>query len=386
MLAQRTADKFFRKLENIEYGQIELVTPDGQTRSFGGRKPGPQAKLHLRDWRVLPNLALKGDVGFAEDYRSGLWDSDDLQSLLAFALSNGHAIEDYLHGNKLMQIGARIGYLFKRNSKAGSRRNIHAHYDLGNQFYLLWLDKTMTYSSAIYKNPDETLEQAQHNKYDRIIDHLGRDSGKILEIGCGWGGFAERAADRGDFATKGITLSSEQHAFATQRLGKKAEIALEDYRDQKGLYDHIVSIEMFEAVGEKYWPAYFGRIASLLEKHGRAVIQTITIDEAHFERYRKGGDMIRSFIFPGGMLPSPERFEAAAAQQGLKTTDQFFFGQDYAETLEQWMKNFDAARASVLKLGFDDEFTRIWRLYLAACIAGFRTGRINVMQTDLCHA
>ncbi|NBX66974.1 MAG: class I SAM-dependent methyltransferase [Proteobacteria bacterium] len=386
MLAKRTADNFFRKLENIEYGHIELVTPDGIKRSFSGRKPGPQAKLHLRDWSVVPNLILKGDVGFAEDYRSGLWDSDDLQSLLSFALSNGHAIEDYLHGNKLMQIGARISYLFKRNSKTGSRRNIHAHYDLGNEFYRLWLDETMTYSSAIYKNPNETLLQAQNNKYDRIIDQLGRNSGSVLEIGCGWGGFAERAAHRGDFGLKGITLSTEQHDFSVQRLGKKAHIALEDYRDQKGVFDHIISIEMFEAVGERYWPTYFGKVASLLQKGGRAVIQTITIDEAHFERYRKGGDMIRSFIFPGGMLPSPERFEAAAREKGLQTADRFFFGQDYATTLEQWMKNFDSARSSVLRLGFDEEFIRIWRLYLAACIAGFRTGRINVMQTDLCHA
>lgn len=386
MLAQRTADKLFKKLEAVECGQIEVTTPDGIKRCFGGHNAGPQATFKVRDWRVLPNLALSGDVGFAEDYRRGLWDSDDLQALLAFALSNGHAIEDYLHGNKLMQIGARIGYLFKRNSKTGSRKNIHAHYDLGNRFYRLWLDETMTYSAAIFKDDKETLAQAQHNKYNRILERFGRNSGSILEIGCGWGGFAENAVSNGDFALKGITLSSEQYDFAAQRLGNKAEIALEDYRDQKGLFDNIVSIEMFEAVGEQYWPIYFGKVQSLLQKGGRALIQTITIDETHFERYRKGSDMIRSFIFPGGMLPSPERFEASALRQGLRTTDRFFFGQDYATTLELWMKNFDAARAGVLNLGFDEEFIRIWRLYLAACIAGFRTGRINVMQADLCHA
>ncbi|MBU6236076.1 MAG: cyclopropane-fatty-acyl-phospholipid synthase family protein [Alphaproteobacteria bacterium] len=386
MLNHASADNLFKSLDRVEFGSVELTTPDGHTRVFEGRNNGPRARVSLQDWRAIRNLAFGGDIAFAEDYRKGLWETDNLEDLMTFALANDRAMNSYLHGSRLMQLGARLAYLLRRNTKGGSRRNIHAHYDLGNSFYRLWLDGGMSYSSAIYKNGDESLTQAQNNKYDRILDCMQATSGRVLEIGCGWGAFAERALERGDYAIKGITISNEQHEYASGRLNNQAHIALEDYRDQSGKFDSIVSIEMFEAVGERYWPVYFGKIRELLNKGGRAIVQTITIDEGHFERYRKGGDLIRSFVFPGGMLPSEPRFEAAAASQGLRASNSHFFGQDYARTLEEWLKNFDSARDKVLAQGFDAEFIRLWRLYLAACIAGFRTGRTNVMQIELTHA
>ncbi|MFB2533204.1 class I SAM-dependent methyltransferase [Paracoccus sp. p3-h83] len=247
------------------------------------------------------------------------------------------------------------------------------------------MDPTMTYSSALY-GPGDDLVAAQHRKYDRMIDGLGAPSGRLLEIGCGWGGFAERALSRGDFAPKGLTLSQEQAAYARERLGPGAQIALQDYRDEAGRYDHVVSIEMFEAVGEKFWPVYFAKLREVLAQKGRAMIQTITIDDRHFDRYRKGSDMIRSFIFPGGMLPSPSRFRDQAERAGLRVEDAFGFGADYARTLREWLDRFDARRDEVAALGFDAGFIRVWRFYLAACIAGFATGRTDVMQYRLAHA
>jgi len=380
------ADRFFKKLDNVQYGRVDLVTPDGRTRTFEGSRPGPTAQIQLKNWDVLPNLAAKGDLGFAQDYQAGNWETDDLQSVMSFALANGEVMEKYLHGNRMLQIGARIMYFLRRNSRTGSKRNIQAHYDLGNSFYALWLDRTMTYSAALFPTGAETLEQAQHHKYDRILDRLDTKSGSILEIGCGWGGFGERALHRGDYALKGITLSEEQRRFSDSRLQGRAQIALEDYRDQRGTFDNIVSIEMFEAVGERYWPVYFEKMAALLKKGGKAVVQTITIQDEHFDRYRKGGDMIRSFIFPGGMLPSPTRFKQEAEKAGLRITDRFDFGQHYATTLERWLANFETNISAVKAQGFDEEFTRLWRFYLAACIAGFRTSRTDVMQVELQHA
>jgi cyclopropane-fatty-acyl-phospholipid synthase len=275
--------------------------------------------------------------------------------------------------------------LFTQNTLKGSRKNIHAHYDLGNDFYKLWLDQTMTYSSAIFHDQNDDLEKAQHSKYDRIINRLGA-SGRVLEIGCGWGGFAERALQTRDYAIKGLTISNEQHAFATERLGQKAEIALEDYRLQTGRYDNIVSIEMFEAVGENYWPLYFNKLKSLLADNGKALVQTITIGEDYFDRYRQGGDAIRTFIFPGGMLPSPKRFEEESVKAGFKLTDAFAFGQDYARTLELWLERFEERLGEVRALGFDEKFIRMWRFYLTSCIASFKIGRTNVMQMELQHA
>ena len=386
MLARKTADIFFKQLDGLEHGRLELVTPDGQTRVFEGRNDGPAARLELRDWRVLGNLAVSGDIGFAEDYRANLWDTDNLQDLLSLALINEKAVDAFIFGSLPARVLARLGNLLRGNTLKGSRRNIRAHYDLGNDFYALWLDRSMTYSSGIFTTGSEGLEDAQRAKYGRIVDHLHSSSGSLLEIGCGWGGFAEYAQTRGDFAIKGLTLSDKQKSYAAARLGEKAQIALEDYRIQSGTYDNIVSIEMFEAVGQEYWKTYFDKVAASLKRHGRAMIQTITIEDSRFERYKASGDFIRKHIFPGGLLPSPERFSASALQSGLKTHSVFEFGQDYARTLEKWLVNFDARKAEIAALGYDEGFIRMWRFYLAGCIAGFRTKRVGVMQAELMHA
>lgn len=386
MLEHYSMNQFLKTLARCEVGSIVVTTPDGAICSIGGAKAGPAAKMHIHDWRTVRSFALKGDIGLAEAYRDSWWSSDDLTALMQFGLENGAALEGYLYGNLLARMATRFFYYFSRNTLRGSKRNIHAHYDLGNEFYALWLDESMTYSSALFRTQHDSLQHAQYNKYDRMLDQLNSKSGRLLEIGCGWGGMAERALTKGDYDYKGITLSPAQQAYAKQRVDAHATIALEDYRHQQGSYDHIVSIEMFEAVGEDYWATYFEKIKSLLASKGKAIIQTITIDDVHFDRYRSGGDMIRSFIFPGGMLPSPSRFEQEAAKADLRVTDSFAFGQDYAQTLRQWLTNFEDALPQVRALGFDDGFIRIWRFYLAACIASFSVSRTDVMQLELQHA
>ena len=386
MLNRLTKNQLLKALSGIEYGRFDVVTPEGERYGFEGRKSGQHASIEIHDWSVIRNLASKGDVGMAEDYRDGLWHSDNLPALFMASLQNEQAFNTFVYGSTLSRMVERLSYILQSNTLKGSRKNIHAHYDLGNDFYSLWLDPSMTYSSALFNASSDSLEQAQTNKNSRILDRLNASSGRLLEVGCGWGGFAEQALQRGDFAIKGITLSEQQHSYATQRLNHNAEIALEDYRNQEGLYDYLVSIEMFEAVGERYWPTYFQKLKSLMKDGGKAVVQTITIDEKYFENYRKGGDMIRTFIFPGGMLPSPQRFAHEAGKAGLKVADRYMFGQDYATTLEHWLAKFDSVHPEVKALGFDDGFIRLWRFYLASCIATFRIKRTNVMQVELCHA
>ncbi|MDB5491635.1 MAG: cyclopropane-fatty-acyl-phospholipid synthase family protein [Micavibrio sp.] len=386
MFNKLATSQFLKTLDRIECGAINVTLPDGRRYGFAGGKTGPMADMTLNDWSVPMAVARTGDCGLAETYRDGLWTTPDLQNLITFGLRNERSMQRYMSGNMLSRSMANLSYLFRRNSLSGSRRNIQAHYDLGNDFYSLWLDPTMTYSSAIFSSPGENLAQAQNNKYDRIIDRLSSASGSVLEIGCGWGGFAERAVGRGDYAVKGITLSNEQQTYASGRLGCRANIALEDYRAQRGTFDNIVSIEMFEAVGEAYWPTYFGKMSELLKKDGRAVVQTITIENSLFDRYRQGSDFIRSFIFPGGMLPSPERFTEEAGKAGLRDCGRFDFGHDYATTMEHWLKAFDDNTDAVRQLGYDEGFIRLWRFYLATCISSFRSGRIGVMQMELQHA
>lgn len=385
MIYRKVTTKFLKALENIEFGAIDVITPDGKQHHFSGMHQGAHATLTLLDWRVIYQFATKGDVGFAESYRDGWWNSDDLTKLFLFGLQNENALSGYIYGSVIGRIAAQISYIFTRNSLSGSKKNIHAHYDLGNDFYKLWLDETMTYSAALFESPTQPLASAQHNKYDRILSRLP-DSGRILEIGCGWGGFAERASHKGDYAMKALTISSEQYAYAKDRVGSDVNIAMEDYRIQQGKYDNIVSIEMFEAVGEKYWPTYFGKLQELLAEKGKAVIQTITIRDEYFERYRNSGDMIRSYIFPGGMLPSPMRFAQEAEKSGLRITDSYSFGQDYALTIQHWLNSFDSRIADVKALGFDTAFIRMWRFYLNCCIASFNVGRTDVIQVELQHA
>ena len=385
MFEHFVTNRFLTSLGAIDTGSLTLTTPDGKTRVFAGTKEGAQAELVIHNWSFLNAVLRAGDIALAETYREGWWDSPDLTQLFLFGLQNRSTLDSYIRGSLFGRAAARIAYLFTRNSLQGSRKNIHAHYDLGNDFYKLWLDPTMSYSAAIFAHDTETLEQAQLRKYDRMIDRIDR-SGSLLEIGCGWGGFAERAMDRGDYAIKALTISEAQHGYASERLGNKAQIALEDYRHQSGLYNQIVSIEMFEAVGEEYWSTYFTKLKSLLAAKGKAMIQTITISDEFFDSYRKSGDAIRTYIFPGGMLPSPERFRQESLKAGLRTNDEFSFGQDYARTLMVWLDTFDARIAEVKAMGFDDKFIRMWRFYLTYCIGAFRHGQIDVMQWELSHA
>ncbi len=387
--APRAARIVLGLLEHIGYGELHAKLPDGSARRFG--TGSPQVSVRIDSWDVFASTLARGDVGFAEAWIAGQWHTEDLAGLLSLLLANREQVDRAIYGGWFGRLVGHLRHLLNRNSRAGSRRNIHAHYDLGNDFYRLWLDPSMTYSSGLFRDgqtaadPDARLLDAQQAKYDRILDQLSLESGaSVLEIGCGWGGFAERAVGKGLRVT-GLTLSSEQLGYARERLarapdGLRPEIALRDYRDEQGRYDGIASIEMFEAVGEAYWPAYFATLERCLRPGGRAVVQTITIDDALFDRYRRGTDFIQQYVFPGGMLPSPSRFEALARRHGLAVIDRFGFAADYARTLAMWRERFMARLDAVRAQGFDERFIRTWEFYLAYCEAGFTQRSTDVIQ------
>jgi cyclopropane-fatty-acyl-phospholipid synthase len=382
----------FALLQRLETGSVELTTPDGVMRRFGpGGAPAPHAKavpavLYLRDWRVAADAFKGGDVGFAEGYMAGHWDTPDLTQLLTVLAANQSALERTFYGHWWTRSLLRAKHFLNANTKRQARRNILAHYDLGNEFYRLWLDPTMTYSSALFEGDfDRALPGAQQAKYDRMLADLALPAGaRLLEIGCGWGGLAETAARAGHHVT-GISLSDEQTAWAQARLDRaglaaRADLRIQDYRTVEGTFDGIASIEMFEAVGERYWPAYFRTVHAALRPGARACVQTITIAEDRFERYRTQSDFIQQYIFPGGMLASPGRFVDVAVAAGLELERVRAFGPDYAETLKRWLANFDAKAQAIRALGFDEQFLRCWRFYLAYCAAGFDSGTTDVAQ------
>lgn len=382
----------FRLLSQLRCGSIEVRCPDGRTMDFPGARSGPHATLRLGDWSVCNDILSRGDIGLAEAYIAGRAHSDDLTQLLLLGALNEQAIEQAIHGRWWATFAYRLRHLLRRNTRAGSRKNIHAHYDLGNDFYGLWLDPTMTYSAALFEGEaTRSLAAAQAAKYARILHTLGaRPGDHILEVGCGWGGFAEHAARAGCRVT-GITISQAQLDYAQPRIAAaglqdRVELKLQDYRDLDGQFDHLVSIEMFEAVGEAYWPGYFAMVRDRLRPGGRAVVQTITIAEAKFERYRAGTDFIQQYIFPGGVLPSPRRFSEVAAGAGLAVGEMHCFGLDYAETLQRWHRQFNSMAGQVRAQGFDERFMRTWRFYLAYCEAGFRARATDVMHAVLVHA
>ena len=378
-------------LERVRVGTLSLQLPDGRTLRYGSGSP--MATLRIFHWRALADALSGGDIGFAEGYMRGDWESDDLAALLLVLVKNRDAIERAVYGGFWGRLLARLRHLLNANTRTGSRRNIAAHYDLGNDFYRLWLDPSMTYSSALFDGDSSlTLEAAQAAKYRRILEQLRPATGaRILEVGCGWGGFAEMAARDFGCHVTGLTLSREQLGYATARLARpgltgSAELRLQDYRDLRGQFDHVVSIEMFEAVGERWWPDYFGALASALKPGGRALIQSITIADALFERYRVGSDFIQQYIFPGGMLPSPSRFRVEAEQAGLELVGAHAFGPDYAETLRRWRASFMAQLPAVRKQGFDERFLRMWEFYYCYCEAGFDSGCTDVYQFELAKA
>jgi cyclopropane-fatty-acyl-phospholipid synthase len=375
-------------LQSLRHGALLLQLPDGSARLFGdGSLP---VRLALRNWNVCGAVLRAGDIGLAESYIAGDWHSDNLPGVIELLARNRGAIETLVYGSWWGNLLYRLRHLLRRNSRSGSRKNIHAHYDIGNAFYRLWLDPTMTYSSGIFL-PDDggDLELAQRAKYRRILGQLAAPAGaRVLEIGCGWGGFAEAAARERGLRVTGLTLSREQLDYADRRLAEaglapQAELQLRDYRDSEGQYDAVASIEMFEAVGQRYWPAYFACVARSLKPGGRACIQTITIADALFERYSQGTDFIQQYIFPGGMLPSPSEFRRHAARHGLRVADEYAFGMDYAETLQRWRSAFLQQRAAVQAQGFDQRFLLTWEFYLAYCEAAFRAGDTSVMQFTL---
>ncbi|MDN3577313.1 cyclopropane-fatty-acyl-phospholipid synthase family protein [Chitinimonas viridis] len=381
---------FVGMLQKLSTGSLTLVDPQGQVAHFGMLGACPHAELQVHDWRAATAILRQGDIGFAESYKQGWVDSSDMLALFTLALRNEAAMSQAVNGRWWALLLKRLAHLVLRdNNRRGSRRNISAHYDLGNPFYQLWLDPSMSYSAALFQpGAEQTLEAAQWAKYDRILDQLNAAPGQtVLEIGCGWGGFAERAAQRG-LKVHGVTLSTEQLAWAQARmarlgLSEQVSLTLTDYRDIEGQFDHIVSIEMVEAVGERWWPTYFGKLASLRKPGGRVVIQSIDIVDERFESYRSGTDFIQQYIFPGGMLPSPQRFEAQARAAGLLVLDQLEFGLDYAATLRLWRMRFEEALETVRAQGYDEAFIRLWRMYFIYCEAGFREGRTGVRQWTL---
>ncbi len=378
--------RFMEALSRLHYGELTLHTPDGAVHQIKGKEPGYKAHAVIHEWTVVDALLSRGDIGMGETYIEGLWDSDDLETLIKLLTQNLDYVEHYAHGNVLNRMMFFVAnYWLRRNSKRGSKSNIRKHYDVGNDFYKLWLDESMTYSSALYQQQKLSLESAQQAKYGRILGKLEKSHENILEVGCGWGGFAEAAVNKGHGLT-GITISPSQFEIAKQRTNGKANIKMQDYRDTKGQFDAIVSIEMFEAVGERYWPTYFKMLKSNLKEGGKAVVQTITIRDDMFKEYRVRSDFIRTYTFPGGMLPSIQVFREEAMKAGLACREMFCFGKDYARTLSEWLKRFDKQQPEIRKLGYDETFIRNWRFYLALCIGGFDAARTDVMQVEMEHA
>ena len=388
--APAAARAVFRLMKKLRHGTLDVFMPDGSSARFGQPVEGElRAVLNLRNWNVCGAAMKSGDIGFAETFIAGDWTSPDLTSLLKLFIANRDEVEAVIYGTWWGSLLYRARHLFNRNSRSGSQKNIHAHYDLGNEFYRLWLDPTMNYSSAWFEGDiTRSMQDAQWAKVRRALSECGVQAGdRVLEIGCGWGALAECAAREFDAVVTGVTLSKEQLAWGQQRLldgNLKGELRYQDYRDiADGPFDAVASIEMFEAVGREYWPSFFETLKAQLKPGGKACIQSITLRDDLFDRYVKSTDFIQQYIFPGGLLPSPSEFRKAAAAAGLKVVNELDFGGDYAETLKRWRASFLSQDLRVRKLGFDTRFMRIWEFYLGYCEAAFATGNTSVMQFTL---
>lgn len=372
-----------RLLPAIACGRLQLTLPNGDYLVCNGPEAGPDASLTIHKWRGLLRMVRDGEHGFADGYLAGEWSTPDLAALLSFGMQNEGALGGRAEASFITSLRNRLAHRQNANTRRGSRRNIAAHYDLGNRFYAQWLDRSMTYSSAIYAG-DETLEEAQQQKLSRIAELLDLSGGeRVLEIGCGWGALADRLVRGHGAKVTGITLSTDQLSFARERLAHdikagRADLRLQDYRDVAGPFDRIVSIEMIEAVGEQYWSVYFQKLREVLTAGGVAVLQAITIDEARFAAYRGRPDFIQRYIFPGGMLLTKAAMAAEAARAGLALVHQECFGTSYARTLREWRGRFLRAWPTIAPLGFDQRFRRMWEYYLAYCEVGFAAGVIDV--------
>ena len=373
-------------LSRIEAGELRAVFPSNFQKVYSGGQVGPTADIQINSWKLVPRLLLSGDMGLAESFLSGEWETSNLTQLILLGDINERALGNAVTPSKFINSIEKLRHQRRDNSKRGSRRNIAAHYDLGNEFYSHWLDNSMSYSSALFTDFGEELEVGQNRKYQRLAKALKLKEGdQVLEIGCGWGGFAEIAAKEYKCNVVGITLSNEQAKFAQRRmqenqLSNLVDIRIEDYRDVQGSFDKIVSIEMFEAVGEEHWRNYFETIKTRLKPGGLAGIQSITIANEFFETYKRRPDFIQKYIFPGGILPSEDKLNNAVSSAGLKILDDYYFGKSYAETLRRWQSTFEQKWDDIKNLGFDEKFQKMWRYYLSYCEAGFETGHINVGQ------
>jgi cyclopropane-fatty-acyl-phospholipid synthase len=378
----------FARARALQRGRIDVVLPDGRRFRAQGREPGPAAEITVVNPDVFARLIREGDLGFAEAYLDGWWTTPDLQALMDLVVAES-ALSNGFPGRGLVRAYERLRHWLRSNTRRQARRNIAYHYDLGNDFYALWLDDSMTYSSALFRTGQESLERAQAQKYAALLDSLGLEPGAhVLEIGCGWGGFAEYAARERGLRVTGLTISRAQHDYAVARirragLAHQVEIKLLDYRDERGRYDGVASIEMFEAVGERYWPAFFAAVRDRLAPGGRATIQVITVPDAAFPAYRRNVDFIQKYIFPGGMLISPSVFRQQAGRAGLDWLRSFEFGQSYSETLRRWHQAFTERWERIQALGYDARFRRMWDFYLTSCAAAFRSATCDVTQITL---
>ena len=384
----RYFSRVFDLTNKMGFGRLDFVLRDGRVFRAEGREPGPVAELHLHNYEIFSRLIREGDLGFCEAYLDEWWSTPDLMAFLDLVHANDEMFDGY-PGGGIVRAFENFRFWLQSNSKRQAKKNISHHYDLGNEFYGLWLDDTMTYSSALFRTGQESLEKAQELKYAQMIDEMGAQPGDhVLEIGCGWGGFAEYAAKERGLRVTGLTISEEQFKYAKDRIAKAGlsdlvEFKMQDYRDETGLYDGIASIEMFEAVGEKYWPVYFNTVKARLKPGKTATFQIITVQHKRWEVYRKGVDFIQKYIFPGGMLPSPVVLRQEIERAGLNVVRSVEFGESYSTTLRRWHEVFNARWDEIAALGFDDRFRRMWNFYLCSCATTFHSGNCDVTQITI---
>ena len=379
----------FDMAQRLRHGRLDFRLPDGRVFRAEGSKPGPVAEITIVNPDCFARLIRDGDLGFSEAYLEGWWTTPDLQGFMDLVHIDNAEVYDAFPGIDLVRMYERLRFWLRSNSKRQARKNIAHHYDLGNDFYRLWLDDSMTYSLALFRSGQESLEKGQEQKYASMVDQLGAKPGDhVLEIGCGWGGFAEYAAGKRGLRVTGLTISQAQHDYAVERirragLSDMVEIKLQAYRDETGTYDGIASIEMFEAVGEKYWPVYFDTVMARLRPGAKATLQIITMQDARFEVYRKSVDFIQKYVFPGGMLPSPSVLRREVERAGLKVLGSIEFGKSYSQTLRRWNETFNQHWGEVASLGFDERFRRMWNFYLTSCAGAFEGGNCDVTQITI---
>ncbi|MEH6773469.1 MAG: cyclopropane-fatty-acyl-phospholipid synthase family protein [Cereibacter changlensis] len=382
----------FDVMQRLEHGRIDFVLDDGRRFRIEGKHPGPVADLEIHNPDLFARLIREGDLGFSEAYLEGWWSTPDLQAFMDLVHYDNNSVYDGFPGMRLARAFEGLRHWLRGNSRRQAKKNIARHYDLGNAFYSLWLDESMTYSSALFRTGQESLEHAQQLKYASMVDQMGAQPGDhVLEIGCGWGGFAEYAARERGLRVTGLTISQAQYDFAVARIAEaglsdRVEIKLQDYRDERGTYDGIASIEMFEAVGEKYWPVYFSTLRERLKPGAKATLQIITVPDARWQVYKRGVDFIQKYIFPGGMLPSPGALRQEVQRAGLRVAHSIEFGDSYSLTLRRWHESFNQRWDEIARMGFDDRFRRMWNFYLTSCAGAFHGGNCDVTQITVTRA